>query len=152
MHRRSVQSKSSQGQPGILLLSCRRAPASWVASDNAIMCDVISHCIRPTYAVLPLRILPASSIVPWTPTAGRSSLPPTINQLCKLQEYDQHWRSLLCAPRGDPFHAPSIPDCRTSDDFLIRVTPGYSKGLTTSPWSFVDRWMRSIITRSHTLA
>jgi hypothetical protein len=49
------------------------------------------------------------------------------------------------------FTLPRVQTTRTSNSLVIRVTPNYPQGLPQSLPSLVDRCVRSIITRSHSL-
>lgn len=81
-----------------------------------------------------MQYIPCKSLLRHPACSGRvhrvtaaSHQQPTNWAVC--EQYDHHRHFLLCFPRGGAFQAPSIPDCRSSDSFIIRVTPNYSKGL-----------------------
>jgi hypothetical protein len=149
-------------KPAFVMLRLCRVPASHIASDNAIMCDVLTRCkvyaglqMRRTpnisYAVLLLTHTPFVTIMMRTRTAARSSFSPSSQNrsqlliqtaLAFLPLYPT-WKRVLSS-----FDS-RLPDIKQFHHTSYSQIP---QGLTTSSPSLVDRWLRSILTRSRTLA
>ena len=151
-------------KPAFVTTRLCRAPALHIASDNAIMCDMLTHC--KVYAGLQMRRATSLSHAVLLPVYAlfvtimlRTRTQPALafqHQQATLTFNRLSIRSALALLSLYPTwkRVSSSLDSRLPDIKQFQRT-SYTKipqGLTTSSSSLVDRWMRSILTRSHTLA